>query len=344
MTRKSRSLLLTALLTVTVVALADRGRADDAAAFYAGKTLNTVIGFSAGGGYDLYARLLDRYMGKYIPGNPTLVPQNMPGAGSLKAAKYLFDVAPKDGTAFGIFSRSLPLGPVVGLAGADFDARKFNWLGSMAKDVTLCVTSESSGIKTWDDALNKDFTLGGEGRGSDPDIFANVLKNVFHAKARLITGYPGTADIFLAIQRGELSGFCGVSYSSVLGRWNDQLQRGEIHIIVQGGLEKDPALPNVPNMLDFASDARQKTLMRLILAPQAMARPFAAPPGTPPERLDPIKTAFAAALRDPDLLDEAKKLQVNIEFMQPAEIASLLEELYQAPPDLAAEAARDSGL
>ena len=303
-----------------------------------------MIGFSAGGGYDLYARLLDRYMGKYIPGNPTLVPQNMPGAGSLKAAKYLFDVAPKDGTAFGIFSRSLPLGPVVGLAGADFDARKFNWLGSMAKDVTLCVTSDRSGIKTWDDALNKDFTLGGEGRGSDPDIFANVLKNVFHAKARLITGYPGTADIFLAIQRGELSGFCGVSYSSVLGRWNDQLQKGEIHIIVQGGLEKDPALPDVPNMLDFASDARQKTLMRLILAPQAMARPFAAPPGTPPERLDPIKTAFAAALRDPDLLDEAKKLQVNIEFMQPAEIASLLAELYQAPPDLAAEAARDSGL
>jgi tripartite-type tricarboxylate transporter receptor subunit TctC len=312
--------------------------------FYQDKTITLVIAFSPGGGYDLYARLLARYMGKHIPGNPTIVPQNMPGAGTLKAAKYLYEIAPKDGTVFGIFSRSMPLGPVLGLAGADFDSRKFTWFGSMAKDVTLCVTSNASGIKTWDDALKKDFTLGGEGRGSDPDIFANVVSTVFHAKDKLVTGFPGTADIILAVQRGELSGFCGVSYSSVVGRWDDQLKSGDLHIILQGGLEKDPALPNVPNMLDFATDQHQKTLMRLILAPQAMARPFTAPPGIPTDRAKILQDAFAATLKDPELLAEAKKLQIDIDLMSATEIGSLIDDLYQAPKDIVAEAAKDSGL
>lgn len=332
------------IATLCILVIVGCARADDAASFYQGKTITVVIAFSAGGGYDLYARLLARYMGKYIPGNPTIVPQNMPGAGTLKAAKYLYEIAPKDGTVFGIFSRSMPLGPILGLAGADFDSRKFTWLGSMAKDVTLCVTSDASGIKTWDDALKNDFTVGGEGKSSDPDIFANVIKNVFHAKAKLVTGYPGTADIILAVQRGELSGFCGTSYSTVVGRWNDQLQRGDLHIIAQGGLEKDPALPNVPNMLDLASDQHQKTLMRMILAPQAMARPFTAPPGIPADRAKVLRDAFAAALKDPELLAEAQKLQINVELMPAADIQNLLNEMYEAPKDLASEAAKVSGL
>jgi tripartite-type tricarboxylate transporter receptor subunit TctC len=340
-TRMVRRVLFAVLSALVLYGPVDAGAADT---FYQGKTITLVIAFSPGGGYDLYARLLARYMGKYIPGNPTIVPQNMPGAGTLKAAKYLYEIAPKDGTVFGIFSRSMPLGPVLGLAGADFDSRKFTWLGSMAKDVTLCVTSDASGIKTWDDALKKDFTLGGEGRGSDPDIFANVISAVFQAKDKLVTGFPGTADIILAVQRGELSGFCGVSYSSVVGRWDDQLKSGDLHIIVQGGLEKNPALPNVPNMLDFAADQHQKTLMRLILAPQAMARPFTAPPGIPADRATILQDAFAATLKDPELLAEAKKLQIDIDLMSATEIGSLLDDLYQAPKDIAAEAARDSGL
>ena len=337
----ARRVLFAVCSAVVLCGPANAGAADT---FYQGKTITLVIAFSPGGGYDLYARLLARYMGKYIPGNPTIVPQNMPGAGTLKAAKYLYEIAPKDGTVFGIFSRSMPLGPVLGLAGADFDSRKFTWLGSMAKDVTLCVTSDASGIKTWDDALKKDFTVGGEGRGSDPDIFANVVSAVFHAKDKLVTGFPGTADIILAVQRGELSGFCGVSYSSVIGRWDDQLKSGDLHIIVQGGLEKDPALPNVPNMLDFATDQYQKTLMRLILAPQAMARPFTAPPGIPPDRAKILQDAFAAALKDPELLAEANKLQINIDLMSATEIGNLIDDLYQAPKDTIAEAAKDSGL
>jgi tripartite-type tricarboxylate transporter receptor subunit TctC len=306
--------------------------------------VSVVIGFSAGGGYDLYARLLARYMGKYIPGHPSLVPQNMPGAGSLKAAKYLYEIAPKDGSVIGTFSRSMPLAPVVGLEGANFDSRKFTWLGSMAKDVTMCVTSDKSGIKTWADALKTDFTVGGEGKGSDPDVFANVVRNVYGAKAKLVTGYPGTAEMFLAVERGELAGVCGVSYSTIMGRWADQLKQGQLHIIVQGGLEKHPALPNVPNMLDLASDGHQKTLMRLILAPQAMARPFAAPPDIPADRAKALRDAFAAALKDPELRAEAQKQQIDIDLMPAAQLQTLLGELYQAPQDIKAEAADISGL
>jgi tripartite-type tricarboxylate transporter receptor subunit TctC len=318
--------------------------ADDVAGFYSGKTVTIAIGYSAGGGYDLYARLLARYMGKYIPGHPTIVPQNMPGAGSLKAAKYLYEIAPKDGSVFGTFSRSMPLAPIEGMEGATFDSRQFTWLGSMAKDVTMCVTSDKSGIRDWSDALKTEFAVGGEGQGSDPDVFANVIKNVYGAKAKLVTGYPGTAEMFLAVERGELAGLCGVSYSTIMGRWAEPLKQGQLHIVVQGGLEKHPELPDVPNMLDLAADGHQKTLMRLILAPQAMARPFAAPPDIPAERAKALRDAFAAALKDPDLIAEAQQQKIDVGLMTAAQLQSLLGELYQAPKEIDSEAAKISGL
>jgi tripartite-type tricarboxylate transporter receptor subunit TctC len=341
--RKLGLVWLSALVLGVIVA-SPAFAADDVDGFYRGKQISVVIGFSAGGGYDLYARLLVRHMGKHIPGNPTLVPQNMPGAGSLKAAKYLYEIAPKDGSVIGTFSRSMPLAPVMGLEGASFDSRKFTWLGSMAKDVTMCVTSDKSGIQTWGDALKTEFAVGGEGRGSDPDVFANVVKNVFGAKAKLVTGYPGTAEMFLAVERGELAGVCGVSYSTITGRWEDQLKQGQLHIIVQGGLERHPALPNVPNMLDLASDGHQKTLMRLVLAPQAMARPFAAPPDIPADRAKALRDAFAAALQDPDLITEAQQQKIDIGEMSAVELQGVLDELYEAPKEITAEAAKISGL
>jgi tripartite-type tricarboxylate transporter receptor subunit TctC len=319
-------------------------RADGVASFYKGKTVSIVIGSSAGGGYDLYSRLLARYLGKYIPGNPTVIPQNMPGAGSLKAAKYIYEIAPKDGTVFGTFNRTAPLGPLVGTPGATFDSRKFTWLGSMAKDVTLCITSAKSGIATWDDALKTNFIVGGEGPGADADVLTNVIKNIFHAKAKLVTGYPGTADMFLATERGELAGFCGVSYSTVVGRWGEQLKAGKIKIILQGAFQKNPEIADVPNMLDLVTDAHQKGLMRFILAPQEIARPFAAPPGIPADRAQALREAFAATLKDPELLAEAKKLQVDIGLVPASEVQALFDELYQEPKEMAAEVAKAFGM
>ncbi|MYZ48516.1 Bug family tripartite tricarboxylate transporter substrate binding protein [Propylenella binzhouense] len=341
MTRRGAKLALAALLAISASVGA---RAQSVEDFYKGKSIDVVIAFSAGGGYDLYGRLLARHMGKHIPGNPTLVPQNMPGAGTLKATKYLYSVAPKDGTVFGVFSRTMPLAPVVGLAGADFDARKFTWLGSMAKEVTLCVVSDRSPVDSWEDALKTEFKLGGEGKGADPDIFANVIKTVFDAKDQLVTGYPGTADMYLAIERGELDGMCGLSYSSLLGRWGKQLQDGSLKIILQGGLQPHPELKDVPNMVDLAQDARKKQILKLILAPQAMARPFAAPPGVPEDRAKALRDAFEATLKDPEFLAEAKKLNVEIELMSADDIQGLLSDLYDTPKDLAEEASKDAGL
>src|SRR5262249_14851549 len=193
-----------------------RLRQSRVAHFYKGRNVSMIIGYSVGGGYDAYARLLARYVGKHIPGEPSIVPQQMTGAGSLRAANYIFSVAPKDGSVLGTFSRSMGIGPLLGQA--EFDSRKFTWLGSMTDDDTSCVTWNSSPVKTWNDFLTKPSKLGGLGGDADPDIWALLYKNVFGAKVQLVSGYPGTNDVVLAMERGEVDGLCGLSWSTIKTR------------------------------------------------------------------------------------------------------------------------------
>src|SRR6202030_815152 len=169
--------------------------------------VSVIIGYSVGGGYDTYARLLSRYLGDHIPGRPNVVPQNMPGAGSIKAANYIYGVAAKDGTAIATFGRTIAVAPLLAASGAAFDGTKFTWLGSISRDTSLCISSKKSAVKTWDDFLAKPSTFGGEGSGADPDVFTLLFKNVFGAKVKLVSGYPGTNDITLALERGEIDGF-----------------------------------------------------------------------------------------------------------------------------------------
>src|SRR5712675_402249 len=193
--------------------------ADAVANFYKGRTVQVLIGFSAGGGYDIYARTLARYMGKHIPGNPTLVPQNMPGAGTLKVANYIYNVAPKDGTVFGTFARGIPMEKLLGrTVGEQFDATKFTWVGSVTDEPSVCVFWAASGIKTWQDMKTKPWKVGGSGVTSDLDIYANVLRNMFHLPGRLITGFPGGTEVLLSMQRREVDGRCGWSWSSLISR------------------------------------------------------------------------------------------------------------------------------
>src|SRR5262245_29003705 len=208
--------LLMSLLTLAA-ATANPAYAQSVEDFYKGKTVNLVVGFSVGGGYDLYARHLARHMGKHIPGQPTVVTQNMAGAGSLRAANYIYTAAPKDGTAFGTFSRTTGINPLLE-SGATFDGTKFTWLGSVTDDVSLCVSWHTTQVKTWDDFLKKPITLGGQGPSSEPDIFARLFKNVFDAPIKLVPGYPGTNEITLAMERGEVDGLCGLSWSTVQNR------------------------------------------------------------------------------------------------------------------------------
>ncbi len=336
--------LLASLLLAGLCALAPSARAaDDVAGFYAGRTISVIIGTSAGGGYDLYARVLAKHMGSHIPGNPTIVPQNMPGAGTLRAMLYLNSVAPKDGTVIGTFSRSMPIAPVLGLPGANFDARKLTWLGSITKDTVTCLTWKTSPVRNWADALKTEWKAGGEGRGADPDVFATVLKNALGAKVQLITGYPGTADITLAMERGELDGLCGISYSTIRSTHPTWLTDKQVNLLVQGALEPDPLMPGIPFMLDLATSPAQTAMLRLILLPQAMARPFAAPPGIPAERAKALQDAFAATMTDPAFVAEAAKLGLDVNPLSPAQIAALLDEAYAAPKDVIKQAATVSG-
>ncbi|HLH95835.1 MAG TPA: hypothetical protein VKW08_12045 [Xanthobacteraceae bacterium] len=309
-------------------------------AFYKGRSISVIIGYSVGGGYDTYARLLARYLGDHVPGRPTVVPQNMPGAGSIKAAKYLYSVAPRDGTAIGTFGRTIPVAPLLSVPGASFDATKFTWLGSVAKDTSLCVTSAKSDIKTWDDFRTKPSTFGGEGAGADPDVFTRLYKNIFGAKVNLVTGYPGTNDISLAMERNEIDGFCGLSWSTLKSVHPDWLNNKSINIIVQAGLKKAAELPAVPLALDLTGSREQLQIVRLLLVSQEMARPFAAPPALPDDRRSALLAGFAATLKDPAFLAEAARQGLDVDPVSPEELDALLAEAYATPRDIADKAAK----
>ena len=316
---------------------AGRALADPVEDFYRGRNVTLVIGYSVAGGYDNYARVVARHLGDHIPGHPTILPQNMPGAGSLRSANYLFNAAPKDGSVIGMFSRGMAMEPLIGTSQTQFDAQKFSWLGSGTNEVSTCVTWRDSAVKTWADALKIPFTVGGEGSGSDPDIFATVVRNVFGVKLRLVSGYPGSAEVALAIERREVDGRCGWSYSSLKQQRPDWLTNRQVNILVQLALKKSPELPDVPLITEFATTDRQRQILRLVFSRQAMARPFAAPPGIPAERKQALRKAFDDTMADPAFLAEAKQRGLEVNPVGGAEIDELIAELYRSPPDVVAE-------
>jgi tripartite-type tricarboxylate transporter receptor subunit TctC len=298
--------------------------------FYRGRSISLAIGFSAGGGYDLYARHLARYMGNHIPGKPTIIPQNMAGAGSLRAANYIFSVAPKDGSAFGTFSRTTGINPLLG-SGATFDGTKFTWLGSITDDTSTCITWHTSKAKSWQDMLSNQVIFGGQASSSEPDIFARLYKNLFDAKIKLVPGYPGTKEITLAMERGEVDGLCGLSWSTLKTRHAKWLQEKKINIVIQSALQKNSELGDVPLIMDQTKDREKLQILKLILAAQEMARPFAAPPGVPADRKAALIAAFEATMKDPEFLAEARKRKIDVDPVSARSLNELLAELYATP-------------
>jgi tripartite-type tricarboxylate transporter receptor subunit TctC len=332
--------MLAAALCLALLKSVQPGNAAGVEDFYKGRTVSIIIGYSAGGGYDSYGRLLSRYLGEHIPGRPSVVPQNMPGAGSIKAANYIYGVAAKDGTAIATFGRTIPVAPLLVTSGATFDGTKFTWLGSISKDTSLCVTWSTSAVRTWDDFLTKTSILGGEGAGADPDVFALLYRNVFGAKARLVTGYPGTNDTALAMERGEIDGFCGLSWSTLKSRHPDWLKNKSINIIVQAGLQKEPELPDVPLARDLVKNQEQLQILKLILVSQEMARPFAAPPGLPADRRAALIAAFDETIMDRNFLAEAIKEKLDVAPVSSKDIDALLAEAYATPKSVTDKAAK----
>jgi tripartite-type tricarboxylate transporter receptor subunit TctC len=312
--------------------------ADSVDDFYKGRNVSMVIGYSVGGGYDAYARLLARYIGKHIPGDPAIVPQQMTGAGSLRSANFIYSVAAKDGSVIGTFSRSMGIAPLLGQA--EFDSRKFTWLGSVTDDNTTCVTWNTSPIKTWDDFLSKPSKLGGLGADADPDIWALLYKNVFGAKVQLVSGYPGTNDVTLAMERGEVDGLCGLSWSTIKTRHADWLKSHTVNIIVQAALKKEPEIATVPLASDLVTKPEQLQIMKLLLTAQAMARPFAAPPDIPADRKAALIAAFDATMQDGDFLAEAQKLNFDVRPVNAATIDGLLADVYTTPKGVIGKASK----
>ena len=307
--------------------------------FYKGKNVDLYIGYSAGGGYDLYARMLAKHMGKHIPGNPTVVTKNMEGAGSLRLANWLYNVAPKDGTAFGTIGRGTGFDPLFGQKAAQFDATKFTWIGSANNEVSVCVAWHTSGITKFDDLFGRELIVGGTGPAADTDQFPKVVNGVLGTKMRVIAGYPGGNDVGLAMERGEVQGRCGWSWSSVRSTQQKWLDDKKVHVLVQLALDKHPELPDVPLIMDLAKSDEQKQVLKLIFARQVMGRPFLAPPGVPKDRAEALRKAFMDTMQDRDFLAESEKAQLEIVPVSGDDLQKLVAEIYATPPAIAQKAA-----
>jgi tripartite-type tricarboxylate transporter receptor subunit TctC len=334
---QTRSLAAAATLAMLSASLAS---AQSPAEFYKGRNLEFYIGYSVGGGYDLYARTIARHIGKHIPGNPTIIPRNMEGAGSLRLANWLFRVAPKDGSVIGTIGRGTGFDPILGQKGAQFDGTKFTWLGSANNEVSVCVAwNATSGITKFEDLLTKEMTVGGTAVSADTDQFPRIVNGVLGTKMRIVSGYPGGNDVVLAMERGEVKGRCGWSWSSVMSTHRVWLEEKKMTVLAQLALQKHPDLPDVPLIIDLAKTDEQKQILKLIFARQVMGRPYLAPPGIPADRAEALRKAFMDTMSDKDFLADAEKAQLEITPVDGAALQKLVAEVYATPPEIAQKAA-----
>jgi tripartite-type tricarboxylate transporter receptor subunit TctC len=328
--------LVRAIAVVSVPLLSlSAARADSVADFYKGKTVELYIGYSAGGGYDIYARTLGRFIGQHIPGNPTIVVKNMPGAGSLVLANWLYNIAPKDGTVFGTIGRGTAFDPLLGSTKAKFVGTKFTWFGSMNNEVSVCVAWHTTGIKTIDDAKKKELSVGGTGAAADTDQFPKVLNGVLGTKFKVVTGYPGGNDVNLAMERGEVGGRCGWSWSSVVATHMPWVKEKKVYILIQLALAKHPDLPDVPLVMDLAKSKEETQMLKLVFARQPMGRPFLGPPGIPAERVAALRKAFMDTLKDKAFLAEAEKAKLEINAVSGEKVQEIVNDVFQTPKALA---------
>jgi tripartite-type tricarboxylate transporter receptor subunit TctC len=313
------------------VALPSVVSADPIADFYKGKQIRLILGFDTGGGDDAYGRLLGRYMPKYIPGEPIFVPQNMPSAGSLTAANTIYNTSPRDGTVFGMTHRFVPLMPLLNVKGPQFDPLKFTYIGSMNREIGLCISMKSAGFRTMDDMKTREFVAGTTGAGAELTNFYATISNMLGAKIRVIKGYKSSGEVNLAMEKGEIQGRCGASYSSIKTAKPDFLTEHKVDLLLQLGLRKDPELPDVPLLGDLVKTPEDRSALTLLLGPSEMGRPFMAPPALPADRTAALRGAFDKALKDPDLVKEAATLRLDVNPVSGAEMQERIAAFYKSP-------------
>lgn len=324
------------LLTLSLCLAGGFAQAQSVEDFYRGKNVDMYVGFSSGGGYDVYARLIARHMGRHIPGAPNIVVKNMEGAGSVRLANWLYAIAPKDGTVMGMFARGVPLDPLFGNPGPQFkDGSAFTYIGSANNEVSVCGVDAKAGIKTFSDLFDKDVIVGGFGAGTESEQHVKISNAVLGTRFKLVKGYPGGNDVNLALSRGEVQGRCGWSWTSIRGAEQmKQIKDGSLLILVQNSLEKHADLPDVPLIMDFVKTEDQRQMLSLVLAPQKMGRPFFGPPGIPADRLAALQKAFTETMTDPEFVQAADKMQLEVSPISGAEMEKIIKDAYAVDPAL----------
>jgi tripartite-type tricarboxylate transporter receptor subunit TctC len=296
----------------------------------AGKAVQMIIGFGPGGGYDLWGRTVGRHIGKHLPGNPNVVPQNMPGAGSYTAASYIFNIAPRDGTVLGIIARDAALGPLSGATGARFDPTKLSWIGTPAKETNVCIAYHTAQVKTAQDLLDKPLIVGDTGPGTGTRSYPKALNELLGMKFKLVGGFPASSDVFLAMERGEVEGICE-SLDSIKIRRPDWIPTKKISVLLQAGAEPNPELTGVPFVLDLARDSEQRQAIEFLYAGQGIGRPFVAPPYLSPDRLKMLRDAFNATMKDAEFMAETKKSKLDLEPEDGEHLSALIGKIYATP-------------
>jgi tripartite-type tricarboxylate transporter receptor subunit TctC len=317
----------------TVSALALPAHADSVGDFYKSHPITLVIGSPAGGGFDLYGRVVARYFSKHLPGNPNVIVQDMPGAGSILAANHMYNVAAKDGTAIAMV-RAPVMDALTGSSSTAFDATKFTWLGNGMTELSVCAQLGNPNINSIADAQKYPFTIASMGPGSDEEMFTKVLNRLFGLKDKIIAGYAGGADAVLAIERGEVDGRCGWSYSSIMIMRPQWVADKRLKILAALSLERIPGLPDTPSIMEFATTDRQKNILKLLISCEAMGRPFLAPPGIPADRAAALRKAFEDTMEDPEFVAERRAAHEPVNPMSWQELDALIKQLYATPKDL----------
>src|SRR6478736_1099815 len=325
MTRLRFAAVLVAVLSST---LAAHGQAD----FYQGKQVRMIVGYNVANDYDVGARLLVKYLPKYIPGHPTIIVQNMPQASSIVAANYVYGQAPRDGTVIGTFSRNFPSQALLGQANVTADPRRYVWLGATSFPARICVVGKHARVQRLADVFTQELIVGSLGAGFSNSILPTVFNHVLGTKFHIIEGYKGTQEIVLAVERGELEGSC-----ASLGQYRSSermFRDGTLHPILRAEEAAMPAFPDVPSVYDYAKTEQQRQFMRFVFSSVEFGRPYAFPPGTPKDRVDLMRRAIADAVKDPELIAEADRMNLDMSYRAPEHLEQLVVKLYQTPQDV----------
>ena len=337
-TDKNNMRMVAAMAALATCLSAAPGRADD---FYKGKTIDFTVGGNSGGGYDLYARAIARHLPRFIPGNPAIVVKNMPGAGSAKAASYMFTIAPKDGTAIAAVFPGAIMDPLLGTKHkAQYDPTKFQFLATADNGTRMCITWHASQTKTYEDAMKRKTVMGASQAGGSTRDYGYMSNKLTGTQFNVVSGYKGSVDILLAMERGEVEGMCGYDYSSLTSQRSDWLRDKKVNILLQVAVEPEPTLTKmgVPQIWKFIKSEEDRKVAEVVVSQQIFGRPYFAPPGTPADKVKILRDAFAATMKDKDFLADAARSHLDIEPLSGERVQATVEKIYATPKDIVAKA------